>query len=91
MVELFAPFTGPPDAEDEFWRQGLPVLKYLDWRAIAMGCRVSSMCSRRGFWQPLSCAAGTTWPRSPMRSETQRGLEYRPTVLSSRRNRYCWQ
>eukprot|EP00971_Amphidinium_carterae_P296620 5892470-Amphidinium_carterae.1 len=34
-----APFTGPPDAGAEYWRQGSPVLKYLDWRAIAMGCR----------------------------------------------------
>eukprot|EP00971_Amphidinium_carterae_P241867 4802422-Amphidinium_carterae.1 len=36
MVELFAPLTGPPDAGEEYWRQGSPVLKYLDWRAIAM-------------------------------------------------------
>eukprot|EP00971_Amphidinium_carterae_P171212 3393694-Amphidinium_carterae.1 len=39
MVELLAPFTGPPEAGEEYWRQGSPVLKYLDWRSIAMGCR----------------------------------------------------
>eukprot|EP00971_Amphidinium_carterae_P138564 2745566-Amphidinium_carterae.1 len=48
----------------------------LDWPKDWVGHRppmdttrpVSSMCWRHGSWQPLSCAAGMTWPRSPMRS-----------------------
>eukprot|EP00971_Amphidinium_carterae_P043696 859974-Amphidinium_carterae.1 len=38
MVALLEHFTAPRSAGGKFWRQDSPVLKYLDWRKIAMGC-----------------------------------------------------
>eukprot|EP00971_Amphidinium_carterae_P030924 608498-Amphidinium_carterae.1 len=35
LLALLEPFTAPAEAGAQYWRQGSPVAKYLDWRGIA--------------------------------------------------------
>eukprot|EP00971_Amphidinium_carterae_P147630 2926077-Amphidinium_carterae.1 len=46
LLALLEPFTAPPTAGPQYWRQGSPVAKLLDWRGIAMGCWGDRQCGR---------------------------------------------
>eukprot|EP00971_Amphidinium_carterae_P033138 652345-Amphidinium_carterae.1 len=44
LLALLEPFTAPQSEGAQYWHQGSPVLKYLDWRQIAMGCWGDRRC-----------------------------------------------
>eukprot|EP00971_Amphidinium_carterae_P049563 976850-Amphidinium_carterae.1 len=46
LLALLEPFTAPETAEPQYWHQGSPIAKYIDWRAIALGCWGDRKCRR---------------------------------------------